>query len=92
MVGMSFSRHSLLKNAYKGFLTRNPELERGYTKIFNKVNKWLAFEQVLIRLDLNSRGLSFYQLFVRRVLKLDRQVFHLDICEKNHEELQVWKK
>jgi hypothetical protein len=45
MVGMSFSRHSLLKNAYKGYLTRNPELQRGYTKIFNKVNKWLAFER-----------------------------------------------
>lgn len=42
MVGMSFSRHSLLKNAHEGFITRNPELERGYTKIFNKVNKWLT--------------------------------------------------
>lgn len=46
----------------------------------------------LIRLDLNSHRSLVLSIICERVLKLDRQVFHLDICEKNHEELQVWKK
>ena len=46
----------------------------------------------LIRLDLNSHRSLVLSIICERVLKLDRQVFNLDICEKNNEELQVRKK
>ena len=40
------------------------------------------FCEVLIRLDLNSHRSLVLSIICDRVLKLDRQVFHLDNCEK----------